>query len=277
MSPITMAPRQRVDVFMTHDADHKPQAEHWGQGTGVETSDGLLEVELDRSIMYVPAGNAASEEIRSITFVVDTRAALKYPKVHFRPAKEFVPDNPGAIWLSDIVQVLDTKGGLVCYGVMRDGPPTSGQRSVWVRWDFQGLAMFGPSIRGTWFDTITGQAEDSSGLRIAPLPHRDTPSHTNGSPVGSEAGAIRAEREAVYGKGHYNHGDVMYGIFPQGLKLDGPEDFTRFTMFNNIVQKLVRYGMNFKNGGHRDSSLDLGNYGHLLTELDDEIRTRNGR
>jgi hypothetical protein len=94
--------------------------------------------------------------------------------------------------------------------------------------------------------------------------------------LAGEAAAIRAERAAVYGKGHYNHGAVLAALYPGGLFLKTKEDFTRFVTFNNLLTKVVRYGLLFTQGGHRDSAIDAGNYAHLLAELDDEI-SNHGR
>lgn len=85
------------------------------------------------------------------------------------------------------------------------------------------------------------------------------------------AKATYKERAAIYGKGHYDHGKVMAALFPEGLKLESPEDFTRFATLNMMVAKMCRYTRNFANGGHRDSIHDLGVYAFLMEEVDGEL------
>lgn len=78
-------------------------------------------------------------------------------------------------------------------------------------------------------------------------------------------------RSAVYGKGHYDHGRVMAALFPSGLTLRSPGDFTRFATLNMMVAKLCRYTNNWDKGGHADSVHDLGVYSFLMEEIDEEL------
>lgn len=91
------------------------------------------------------------------------------------------------------------------------------------------------------------------------------------------------QRRATYkaarredGKGHWKHGHVMKALFPNGIPLNTPDDFTRLTTFNMMVAKLVRYADNWEEGGHQDSVHDLGVYSFLLEEIDEEIFDHRG-
>lgn len=86
----------------------------------------------------------------------------------------------------------------------------------------------------------------------------------------NEAKKINRERHKVYKTGYKVHGRIMKELFPDGLKLETPEDFTRFYFFDNIVAKLVRYTTNLDRP-HHDSILDLGVYAFMLTQYDKDL------
>ncbi len=89
-----------------------------------------------------------------------------------------------------------------------------------------------------------------------------------------EAADINQRKNAEYGEGYVNHGDVMAGLFPAGIELGGSNELARFALLNLMVVKLVRYCHNF-NKGHDDSLLDLTVYASLLRELDQDVGTDN--
>lgn len=72
-----------------------------------------------------------------------------------------------------------------------------------------------------------------------------------------------------YGRSEHHHGDILSVIFPDGIKLD-PEDFTRWNLYNFLLTKIIRYGLNFE-VGHPDSILDLIVYA-LMLMCEDERR-----
>ena len=88
--------------------------------------------------------------------------------------------------------------------------------------------------------------------------------------------SIREDRHATYGNSFYGgaqkqHGHVMKTFFPEGVKLNTPDDINRYGCFSAMVGKLIRYANNFENGGHEDSVVDIPVYSTMLRELDEEI------
>lgn len=84
-----------------------------------------------------------------------------------------------------------------------------------------------------------------------------------------DAAAIAAERAKLYGeKGHQRHGTIMAALFPDGVTLATADDFARFLLVEMIVSKLNRYCRNYTDGGHPDSTIDLGNYAFMLAVED---------
>ena len=75
------------------------------------------------------------------------------------------------------------------------------------------------------------------------------------------------ERSKVYGESYKIHGRVMAEIFPKGIKLETPEDFSRFLIFNMQIGKLIRYSQSWSER-HIDSSHDCGVYSFMQEELD---------
>jgi hypothetical protein len=75
------------------------------------------------------------------------------------------------------------------------------------------------------------------------------------------------ERTEVYQDSHYNHGQLLAALFPNGVTLTTPLDHTRWVTFNQIIGKLCRYAVNFPTG-HRDSIHDMGVYSFILEAID---------
>ena len=78
------------------------------------------------------------------------------------------------------------------------------------------------------------------------------------------------ERNAVYGDNYLNFGKVMEAIFPEGMQVDGVEDFNRLGVFIQVISKITRYSEQLNKGGHYDSALDLCVYAAMLAELTKE-------
>jgi hypothetical protein len=57
-------------------------------------------------------------------------------------------------------------------------------------------------------------------------------------------------------------------MFPDGVELSTPADFTRFALFCQAHGKLVRYASTFAQGGHPDSLDDNSVYSQLLKFVD---------
>ena len=79
------------------------------------------------------------------------------------------------------------------------------------------------------------------------------------------------EREALYGSGSGDLGRALAAMLPEGVTLEGPDDFARFHDFQQVVAKLNRYAKSFGEGGHLDSIHDAGNYAKLLEAQDRSI------
>jgi hypothetical protein len=58
-------------------------------------------------------------------------------------------------------------------------------------------------------------------------------------------------------------------MFPEGVELSTPSDFTRFALFCQAHGKLIRYAARFAQGGHPDSLDDASVYSQLLKFVDE--------
>ena len=77
------------------------------------------------------------------------------------------------------------------------------------------------------------------------------------------------ERRAQYGPSEEGFGHLMAGLFPNGLTLQGQENWARYGLLHQIVAKLVRYCNNFPEHGHADSLRDLRVYAAMLQARDE--------
>lgn len=78
------------------------------------------------------------------------------------------------------------------------------------------------------------------------------------------------DRLAIYGNNAKDrHGEVMASFFPNGYTLGTADDFARFSIFNMIIAKLVRYTNDFDTP-HQDSIHDVGVYAFVLEEMGQE-------
>ena len=84
------------------------------------------------------------------------------------------------------------------------------------------------------------------------------------------------ERHPIYGRNWHKVGAAMAAMFPDGLTLNTPNDFTRFYLFTLQIMKQTRYANNFASGGHPDSALDNSVYSALLLAVDEEIKDGQG-
>ena len=86
-----------------------------------------------------------------------------------------------------------------------------------------------------------------------------------------ELADLYAERNAMYSDNYKTFGDMMIGLFPNGLTITSAEDWNRAALFIHICTKVSRYSASFDKGGHKDSLNDLSVYSQMLQELDGNI------
>lgn len=84
-----------------------------------------------------------------------------------------------------------------------------------------------------------------------------------------EAAVTFEERNKVYGNNYERVGEVMAGLFPDGITLKTPQDHNRFHIFMLIIVKLSRYAVNWEKG-HQDSIRDTATYAAMLEMIDDQ-------
>lgn len=88
-----------------------------------------------------------------------------------------------------------------------------------------------------------------------------------------DSAATYEQRNKVYGDNYKSFGTAMFGLFPNGLKIETTDDWNRLGILVQMASKLTRYAHQFPNGGHDDSLLDLAVYTTMLRELDAEAAT----
>lgn len=84
----------------------------------------------------------------------------------------------------------------------------------------------------------------------------------------AEAAKIIKDRNAVYGDSVNAHAQVMAALFPDGVALNGPLSFARFSLVNMVVIKLTRYCTDPERP-HRDSLSDAIAYLGALAQVDE--------
>lgn len=84
-----------------------------------------------------------------------------------------------------------------------------------------------------------------------------------------DAAALFAERGATYGEAYNVFGDLCAVLWPEGLRVEGVEQFRRLGVFVQILTKVMRYANNMETG-HLDSARDLIVYAAILQDLTEE-------
>lgn len=74
-------------------------------------------------------------------------------------------------------------------------------------------------------------------------------------------------RNLLYKDNYKRFGNLMRGLFPDGLSVQTNEEWNRLCILMMITSKLTRYAANFSKGGHQDSIHDAGVYSAMLEEL----------
>lgn len=87
-----------------------------------------------------------------------------------------------------------------------------------------------------------------------------------------KAAATYRQRAQEYGNNFLNMGAAMAGLFPGGVTLKTPADFTRWHLFELNMVKMSRYAVNFDKGGHPDSLVDATVYPAMLNWADEQAR-----
>lgn len=84
-----------------------------------------------------------------------------------------------------------------------------------------------------------------------------------------KAAATYRQRNKLYGDNYKHFGEVMKGLFPNGLTINSVGDWNRLGIIVMVVSKLGRY-TNIFSKGHKDSAHDAAVYSAMLEELTGE-------
>jgi hypothetical protein len=95
---------------------------------------------------------------------------------------------------------------------------------------------------------------------------------TTGAEVLDKAANTYRERNKVYVDNYIRLGNVMHGLFPEGLMINSPEEWTRLYFFLLNQVKMSRYATQWDAGGHADSTLDASVYAAMLHAFDHDIK-----
>ncbi len=87
-----------------------------------------------------------------------------------------------------------------------------------------------------------------------------------------EAANTFRERNKVYKDNFVRLGNMMHSMFPEGLTVASPEDWTRLYFMLLAQTKASRYATNWTKGGHADSVHDQIVYAAMLETFDEQIR-----
>jgi len=95
---------------------------------------------------------------------------------------------------------------------------------------------------------------------------------TTGADVLKQAEETYRERNKTYGDNYQRLGHAMHAMFPAGLTIKTPEDWTRLYLYFLTVVKMSRYATQFEVGGHHDSTLDASVYAAMLHAWDKDLK-----
>ena len=77
------------------------------------------------------------------------------------------------------------------------------------------------------------------------------------------------QRNELYRDNYKIAGIIFQQLFKNGVEINTVEDYNRFAVLMQIINKLIRYSFNWDTG-HPDSLNDMAVYSMILKELDDE-------
>jgi|KBSSwiStaDraftv2_1062776.scaffolds.fasta_scaffold00263_36 hypothetical protein len=84
-----------------------------------------------------------------------------------------------------------------------------------------------------------------------------------------QAAELFKERGAVYKDNYRRAGEIFMWLCPEGINVNDAETYNRMAILMQIINKLLRYTLNFDKG-HLDSLQDMSVYCMILKELDEE-------
>jgi len=85
----------------------------------------------------------------------------------------------------------------------------------------------------------------------------------------TNAAKLFKERAKIYKDNYKRAGDIFMLLCPEGINITTPEDYNRAAILMQIINKLLRYSLNWETG-HIDSLKDITVYTAMLEELDKE-------
>jgi hypothetical protein len=93
------------------------------------------------------------------------------------------------------------------------------------------------------------------------------------TPAGAlrDAAELFVHRQDEYGNTWKDVGDLLVLLFPDGVVLNTPAEFSRYCSVQLCLIKLRRYCVNFADGGHLDSAKDLQVYAAMLEVKTDAV------
>jgi hypothetical protein len=94
---------------------------------------------------------------------------------------------------------------------------------------------------------------------------------TTAADILDQAANTFRERNKVYGNNFVRLGNAMHAMFPDGITVNSPEEWTRLYFLLLTQVKMSRYATNWKTGGHADSSLDASVYAAMLNAFDKDM------
>lgn len=108
----------------------------------------------------------------------------------------------------------------------------------------------------------------SSRLSLIKLPELDAKAAARSPADCLAAGvALFKQRNLTYREAYIGFGDVMAALYPDGIKVSGPERFAELGILVQIVSKITRMTGNADLAIHRDSVSDLKVYAAMLESL----------
>lgn len=125
-----------------------------------------------------------------------------------------------------------------------------------------------PPSRGVGFPFTTDPHQAFA--RATGKPEEPPKRPKNASDYLTEARALYLERNAAYGAGYKEFGRIAAALFPKGLTVCNPDEWSRLAVFIFMLAKMDRYAKNMTQEpfqGHADSAMDLMPYAAMLREM----------
>ena len=97
-----------------------------------------------------------------------------------------------------------------------------------------------------------------------PIPTKETEQENSPLRIIQEMHNTFKERNQMYGDSFQSVGEIIKILFPDGVKLSSVEEFRKFSAFNFIVVKIIRFAPYMD---HTDSIHDVGVYCAILESM----------